>query len=318
MTSDPSFPGVLAHFIVGPTASGKSSVAHYIARLHNHSVISADSMQVYRGMDIGTAKVSLQERHEVDYHGVDIVSAAERCSAWTFCEAVRASLAEKVSSRAPVIVAGGTGLYIKSLYAGLKKTPDVDPARRAYWEQAYKEHGLTWLQNQLKSRHAAAYEAIENPANPRRLMRALEVYESGIIENRDWTNDDKPTLVGLRWPRDILVERIAQRVAAMYDQGLLDEARRLVEDKSSTLTTASQAIGYAEAFSVLEGDLTREEAVEKTTIRTRQYARRQMTWFRHQANVDWVDIDVSMSLPEIADLVMQKWSAHGPVTILAH
>lgn len=265
-----------AFVLVGPTASGKSSVAQFLAEQTGAPVVSADSMNIYRGMDIGTAKPAPAERGAVPTFGIDLADPTETFSVGDWLKAVRPAFFQTLEKTA--IVAGGTGLYVKCLLQGLDDLPAADEVLRARAEK------MTLLELQAEAKAAApeAYESLADKENPRRLIRLLE---HGGVSNV-WKGE-LPTVVGLHVERDVLHKRIAQRVEAMYAAGLIEEARGLMNLKLSS--TAEKAIGYAEAFAVLKNQITEAEAKEKTIIRTRQLAKRQMTWFRHQLNVEWID-----------------------------
>lgn len=298
-----------AHIIVGPTAAGKSSVAQYIAEREGHLIVSADSMNIYRGMDIGTAKASKEERARADYVGVDVVSPTEKFSVGDYLRAVSPSIREACSNHRPVIIAGGTGLYVKCLTQGFDELPPENPELRGRLEQM----SVVELQRELQAKDPARFEALADKLNPRRLIRALEMAEQGAPLQQAWDSKKIP-VVGLRMPRERLLRRIEKRVDQMYAEGLLDEARGLMELDLSP--TALAGIGYAEAFAVLRGEVTEAEAKEKTVIRTRQLAKRQMTWFRNQLDVRWVELDTDHpDVAEVAEKVQALWNELGPVAL---
>jgi tRNA dimethylallyltransferase len=287
-----------AFILVGPTASGKSSVAQILAEQAGAPLVSADSMNIYRGMDIGTAKPSVAERGSVPTFGIDLADPTETFSVGDWLNAVKPAFNQ------PAIVAGGTGLYVKCLLAGLDDLPPADEALRACAEKM----PLAELQSKAKAAAPAAYEKLADKENPRRLIRLLE--HGGI--SKHWKKE-LPTVVGLHVEREVLHKRIAARVDEMYAEGLIDEARGLINLKLSS--TAEKAIGYAEAFAVLRGDMTEAEAKEKTIIRTRQLAKRQMTWFRHQLNVEWVDTAKFQTLEDLAAEISNVWKKSGAVPV---
>lgn len=282
-----------AFVLIGPTASGKSSVAQFIAEQSGASVVSADSMNIYRGMDIGTAKPSFQERGPVQYHGIDLADPIESFSVGDWLSAVKPVFQglEKTA-----IVAGGTGLYVKCLLAGLDPMPAGDPELRARAEKM----SLAELQAEAKAAAPEAYVALADNENPRRLVRLLE--HGGV--SKVWKKE-LPTVVGLHVEREVLLQRIAARVDKMYAEGLIEEARGLMGLELSV--TAQKAIGYAEAFAVLCGEMTESQAKERTIIRTRQLAKRQMTWFRTQLNVEWIDTQKFQTLEKLATEVSNVW-----------
>ncbi len=278
--------------LAGATASGKSSVVHALAKTQGAHILSADSMLVYRGMDIGTAKPSLAERSEVCYHGLDCVSPGTDFSAGKWLETA-ADCPERT------FVTGGTGLYFSVLLKGLDPTPPVDDALRQHLESLSYEALFARLQ--------AHGVTLADMQNPRRLVRALEILESGQPLPAGWFNVAKPKLFALRWQRPVLHERIAKRVQIMYADGLLAETEALREQFPIWSRTAQQAIGYAEALGVLEGTMTLAEAQEQTVIRTRQLAKRQETYLRGQFEIQWIDCAVSDTLDTLVDRVATAW-----------
>ncbi len=289
-----------AYVLVGPTASGKSSVAQFLAEQTGVPMVSADSMNIYRGMDIGTAKPTVEERGTVNYSGIDLADPTEPFSVGDWLAAVTPafqSLESKMGggSASPIVV-GGTGLYVKCLLAGLDEQPAADKALRARTEKM----SLVELQAEAQKASPAAYKALSDEQNPRRLVRLLE--HSGV--SNAWKKE-LPTVVGLRVEREELLKRIAVRVDEMYANGLVEEAHGLTGLKLSS--TAEKAIGYAEAFAVLRGEMTEAQAKERTVIRTRQLAKRQMTWFRTQLNVEWVDTQKFQGLEKLAAEVSKVW-----------
>lgn len=302
-----------AFFLVGPTAAGKTAVAQWLAEQRQAEILSADSMLVYRGMDIGTAKPAPAERGDVRYWGIDQVAPSEPFNVALFLAEARRCFEAAAASGHPVIVVGGTGLYVKALLEGLDDLPDIPRARREYW-QAYLERegvqGLCAALGRLNPRWLASVDG----SNARRLVRALELVEAGVGEPpRSWRREaSRPRVTGLALERALLKARIAERVEAMYAGGLLQEVERLLAQGWDAASTAAQAIGYAEAIACLKGELTPAAARELTASRTRQLAKRQMTWFRHQAHVAWVDVRPGLSVAEIASRVAAEWDATGP------
>lgn len=293
-----------AFFVVGPTASGKSGIAQYIAEREGQLIVSADSMNLYRGMDIGTAKPTESERQKADYTGFDIADPTEKFNVAAYLNAVKPSF----ESGRDVIVAGGTGLYVKCLTEGFDDvSPENEKLRTELEALAYHD-----LEKRAKAEAPERYAALteDDQQNPRRLIRILE---KGTAIESSWNSRPKPVMVGLQVERELLVKRIAVRVEQMYADGLLDEARGLMDLNLSQ--TALQAIGYAEAFAVLKNEMTVAEAKEKTVIRTRQLAKRQMTWFRNQLNVEWVDTANCSSKEELAAAVKAVWKRTGPTPV---
>ena len=324
--------GCSAYFLIGPTASGKSAVAQHIAERAGQLIVSADSMNLYRGMDIGTAKPSDAERERVDYAGIDIVESTKKFSVANYLDAVNPAF----ESGREIIVSGGTGLYIKCLTEGFDDVPPENTALRAELEAL----DFRALEKRAKESANELYGrlTVDDRQNPRRLIRILErtvgfsVASSRMasrqpasgriagfqpalqeLANTSWNSKPKPTLVGLHVEREELHRRIEQRVGKMYAAGLLEEAAELM--KRDLSPTALQAIGYAEAFAVLENKLTLEEAKGKTVIRTRQLAKRQMTWFHNQLNVEWIDTANYPELEKLTEAVSEAWKKHGATPV---
>ena len=310
-------PGIRACFLVGPTAVGKSSVAQWIAEKEGCEIVSADSMTVYRGMDIGTAKPAPEERARAKYHCLDLTTPDKPFSVWDYRRAAYEALADVASRGARAIIAGGSGLYIKSLTDGLGSIPPSDPALREHWTDVLEKEGVGPLQEALRARNQALFESLADRQNPRRLIRALEQAEAGVnMPPRTWKDKRAcAPLAGLVLPPDLLKSRIESRVREMYRLGLVEEVRALLQGGVALSPAARQAIGYAEAIDVLNGDCSPDGAIAKTVLRTKQFAKRQMTWFRHQANVKWIETGPETSIGEIAKLVLSHWEKYGPTEI---
>ena len=292
-----------AFFLVGPTASGKSSLVQYIAEREGQLIVSADSMNLYKGMDIGTAKPSFTDREKADYRGIDLADPTEKFSVANYLSAVKPVFA----SGRETIVVGGTGLYIKCLTEGFDDVPPENTTLRTQLEVL----DFKALETRAKNEAAELYQPLtpDDRQNPRRLIRILEKScGAGFPACSSWNSKPKPTLVGLHVERELLHRRIEQRVEQMYAADLLDEARGLIELDLSP--TALQAIGYAEAFDVLKNNISIKAAKEKTIIRTRQLAKRQMTWFRNQLNVEWIDVAEFHTLENLAAAVSCAWEKH--------
>lgn len=293
-----------AHFIIGPTASGKSAVAQFIAEREGQLIVSADSMNIYRGMDIGTAKPSLDDRAKADYAGFDLAEPTEKFNVSAYLNSVRPSF----DSDREIIVAGGTGLYVKCLTEGFDDVPPENSELRNELEAL----DFQALEKRAKNEAADLYENLteDDKQNPRRLIRILEKDGSTIGK---WNSKPKPKIVGLHVDREVLLKRIEKRVDEMYAAGLLEEAEKLLALELSQ--TARQAIGYAEAFAVLQNEMTLAEAKEKTVIRTRQLAKRQMTWFRNQLNIEWINTADFQTMENLAEAVSRVWKKTGPTPI---
>ncbi len=302
------------YFLVGPTASGKSAVAHILAEEFGSGVLSADSMLVYRGMDIGTAKPTLAERAEVPYWGIDLVEPDTPFSVYAYRDAVRAQLA---AVEHPPVVAGGTGLYVKSLVLGLDPQSDEAAESRAKWEFCHDTEGVEGLRQALRALAPDMLSDLDDPDNPRRLIRALERAEAGHGGARAWVSRvQQVPVVGLRVEPALLAERIERRVDEMYAHGLAEEMRELLASGVTLARTAAQAIGYAEVIDYVRGLCTLDEAKARTVVRTRRLAKRQRTWFRHQVVTEWVDVGAGEDPGQVARRVREVWERYGATPIM--
>jgi tRNA dimethylallyltransferase len=278
--------------VVGPTASGKSALALALARAHGGEIVSCDSLQVYRGLDIGSAKPTAEERSSVRHHLVDVVDADQPFSAADYARLARAAIGEiRARGRLP-IVAGGSGLYLKALLQGLFEGPSRDAALRSRLEQIASRFGNPRLHRLLE--HLDPHAARRTHANDRvRIVRALEVYRlTGrpitAQQSLGATALEGPQLVvGLDPDRARLRDAVAQRTREMLQRGLLDEVRGLVARFGTALPRPLASIGYRQAVALLRGELEPAEAEQQIVTETMRFAKRQMTWFRHQADVRW-------------------------------
>ncbi|MDD5707558.1 MAG: tRNA (adenosine(37)-N6)-dimethylallyltransferase MiaA [Kiritimatiellae bacterium] len=302
-----------AWVLVGPTAAGKSAVAQWLAERHRAAILSADAMLVYRGMDIGTDKPPLRARGDVPYMGLDCVEASLPFSVGDWLDSARTALA-RLSPPRPLIVAGGTGLYVKAILSGLESGAS-DPARRRQWDEQFARGGIAALLRELDARGARHLVAPGDLDNPRRLIRAIERAEAGAPAPAGWRGQPPPPAVGLRLPRAALHRRIEERVARMFAGGLVEEAATLRTRQGQLSSTASQAIGYAEALALHDGLIGPGEARERTAARTRQLAKRQDTWFRRQLDVRWIDLSGDEPVAVVAGLVLEAWRKYGPTPI---
>ncbi|HYN56987.1 MAG TPA: tRNA (adenosine(37)-N6)-dimethylallyltransferase MiaA [Motilibacterales bacterium] len=301
-----AWPPVVA--IVGPTASGKSAVAIQVARLIGAEVVSADAFQVYRGMDIGTAKVSPAERQGVAHHLLDVLAVTEELSVAQYQDRARAVLAELAERDVPAVVVGGSGLYLRAVLDDLR-FPGSDPEIRARWEDQLAHLGPQGLHAILAQRDPEAAAHIL-ATNGRRVVRALEVGElTGQGFAAQLPADGPPLVphlsVGLDLARDVLDERIRIRVSRMFADGLVEEVWGLLEVGLRQGRTASRALGYPQVVDLLDGSLTREQAEESIVLGTRRFARRQQRWFHRDPRTTWFDATASPSstASEIAALM---------------
>lgn len=286
--------------VVGPTAAGKSDLAVELALRLGGEAINADSMQLYRGMDIGTAKLTTAERRGVPHHLLDIWDVTQTASVAEYQRLAR-PLIDGMRARGTVpILVGGSGLYVRAALDDLE-FPGTDPGVRARLEAELAALGSAALHQRLKELDPVAAEAVL-PSNGRRVVRALEVIElSGRPFSATMPSYDAvyPSVqIGLQVPRPELDERIALRVRRMWDAGLVGEVRALVGRGLADGRTAGRALGYAQVLRFLAGEWTEEQAVEETIRATRRFARRQESWFRRDPRVRWLPYDA-------ADLVRQ-------------
>lgn len=288
--------------IVGATGTGKSALALDIAERVHAEIINADAMQFYRGMDIGTAKLSVSDQRGIPHHLLDILDVTEEASVAQYQVDARAV----IESTDTAILVGGSGLYVSSVIYDFE-FPGTDPIVRSALEAELTERGAGLLFQRLAQLDPAAAESI-GPSNGRRIVRALEVIEltgapfgSGLpSEDTYWT----PTVViGLRAPREELVQRLDRRVEQMWADGLVNEAGNL----GPLGVTAARAIGYAQALDQIAGQLTEREAIVQAQALTRRYARRQVGWFRRYPGVTWLEYDD----PDRLEKAMNAIAAHS-------
>jgi tRNA dimethylallyltransferase len=283
----PVRPPVIA--VVGPTGSGKSELAVRLALELDGEVINADAMQFYRGMDIGTAKVTVAERRGVPHHLLDTMDVSQEASVSDFQAQCRAVIADIHARGKRAVMVGGSGLYVRAALDVLE-FPGTNPALRKRLEDACATSGLGALRERLR---AVDPESAARVSDARRVIRALEVFEltgrpfSSYMPSREYF---QPAVqIGLDVDRDRLKQRLADRVHRMVDAGLLEEVRRLDRQGLREGKTASRALGYAQFLKVLDGASSVAEAAEETIVATRQFARRQLTWFRADPRILWLD-----------------------------
>ncbi len=291
--------------VVGPTASGKSDLALDLAERLDGEIVNADAMQLYRGMDIGTAKLSLEQRRGVAHHQLDVLDVRQEASVAAYQGAARLDLAGIRSRGHRPFLVGGSGLYVR---AGLDRLeiPPTDPVVRGQLQDELAQVGIEAMYARLEQADPVAAQAIQ-PNNGRRVVRALEVIEltgrpfSASLPTREY---ELPTItIGLLVPRPELDERISTRVHRMWDAGLLDEVRRLDAAGLREGGTAAKALGYSQALAHLDGLLRAEQAVEDTITSTRRLARRQESWFRPDPRIHWLAYDDPRLTDRALDLI---------------
>lgn len=281
--------------IVGPTASGKTALSVALARKFGGEIVSCDSMQLYRGMDIGTAKPTRAEMDGIPHHMMDILDPAEDYSVGRYVAQADVCVQKILARGKPVFVVGGTGLYVDSLMAGRQFAPFPQTGRREELTHLVETRGIEPLMEQLRAVDPEAAATI-HPSNTKRVIRALEVYlETGKTitqHNRETAAlppKYRPVWLGLDFEnREALYARIDQRVEEMFDQGLREEVEALLRRGVPTSATAMQAIGYKELCACLRGEETLEAAKAQIQQGSRRYAKRQLTWFRRNPEIHWL------------------------------
>ena len=283
--------------VVGATGTGKSELAIGIAeRISKHGlkaeIVNADAMQLYKGMDIGTAKLSIPERRGVSHHLIDVLEISQESTAAEYQKLARAKILELQDSGIIPILVGGSMLYVASCLNNFE-FPERDQQLRAELEQELEEHGPLHMHRKLAELDEIAASRII-PENGRRIVRALEIvmltgepFAAALPEKTDsW----QPVLeFGLRIEREALLPRLEQRVVRMWEQGLVEEVEALISLGFRDSKTASVAIGYAQALGQIDGELSREEAIASTVSLTQRYARRQVSWFKRDERIQWLE-----------------------------
>jgi tRNA dimethylallyltransferase len=285
--------------LVGPTAAGKSSLAAALVRRYDveerrAEIVNADSMLVYRGMDIGTAKPSEAERAEIPHHMIDLLDVTENATVAEFQQLARQAIADCIARNSIPVVVGGSALYVRAIIDDFD-FPGTDPAVRARLEHELSTQGAERLHRRLSEADPVAATRIL-PGNARRIIRALEVIEltgrsfSAVLPEHRYRLSDV-VQIGIAIDRPTLDARIAARVEAMWAAGFVDEVRRLEEAGLRAGLTASRALGYRQVLRYLDGEISEAQARDLTVIGTRKFARRQESWFRKDARISWLPYD---------------------------
>jgi tRNA dimethylallyltransferase len=279
--------------LAGPTATGKSRLAVQLAQRLGAEIINADSQQVYRGLDIGTGKPTLEERGTVTHHLFDVAEAWEQFNAAQFIAAAAEAMDWCLKRGRPAIVVGGTGLWLRALLRGLVDAPPGDPEVRARLKDEAARLGLEPLHARLREVDPASAETIR-PSDPVRIMRALEVFELAgvplsVLHERHRALPPKyeALQLGVDVPREVLDPRITARAVAMFEQGLVEETQAALRDPRRR-DRLERTMGYREALGFIEGKLSREKAVAAAALAQRQYSRRQRTWFKSEPEWRWL------------------------------
>lgn len=292
--------------IVGPTASGKTRLSVALAEVMDAEIVSFDSMQIYRGMDIGTAKPTPEEMHGIPHHMIGMLDPCEAYSVSRYVQEADGCVQDILARGKPVVLVGGTGLYIDSLIAGRQFAPYPETGRREELMQLAACEGIEAVLEQLRRVDPEAAARL-HPSNQKRIIRAMEVYlETGKTitehdrESRAVPPKYQPFWLGLNYiDRAVLYERINRRVDNMMEAGLLDEVQGLLDAGIPETATSMQAIGYKELVGALRGENSLQSAVEEIKQASRRYAKRQMTWFRRNEAVHWMNIEETTTFNEI-------------------
>jgi tRNA dimethylallyltransferase len=286
-------------------------VALDLAERLDGEIVGADSRQIYRGLGIGTAAPSAADRARIPHHFVAFLDSAEAYSAGRFAREARATITAIEARGRTAVIVGGSGLYLRALLEGLFEGPERDERVRARLHERWRREGLEALREELERVDPEALAGIL-PGDPVRVIRALEVHEltgrpiSALRRERPAPRLAAPAF-GLRWPRALLAARIEARVRAQMDAGLLEEAKRLLARGLSPDAPGPRTLGCAQLLAHLRGERTLEEAVAEIAARTRRLAKRQETWFRKMAGVEWIGIESEMDLAGAADRIAARF-----------
>lgn len=304
--------------LTGPTGTGKTAVAIELCERLNAEIISADSMQVYRGCDIGTAKITDEERTRAPHHLIDIRDADEEYSAVQWAQDAQTAIRDIAARGRQPIIVGGTGFYLNALLHP-ERFPDVapNPELRASLERDAAEHGAVALHQRLAQLDPAAADRL-HPNDIKRVVRAIEVALAPAANDPPGLSNPltSPATMGyaivtfgLEMPREQLYRRLELRIDKMLEAGFMDELRRLAAAPGAEHTLALQSLGYRQMLPVLNGDASFDEAVELWKRDTRRYAKRQMTWFRHQLPMTWIPIDEQSNPHDVAATIVELFLA---------
>lgn len=299
LVSSPSYlPNPLMIVLLGPTASGKTALSLALAEKFHGEIVSCDSVAVYRGMEIGTAKPSIEERQRVPHHLIDVFAPDEQCTAGDYARLARAALKDITARGRLSIVTGGTGLYLRALIDGLFAGPQRSEDIRERLERSHAKHGPGWLARMLLRLDPGAAANIHTNDTPK-LIRAIEVclaarqpMSQAWQAGRDALTGYRILRIGLDPDRKQLYARINQRAAQMFGDGLIEETRALIErygePRAGSARGPLDSLGYKQARAVLRGEMSLSEAIASAQQGHRNYAKRQMTWFRREPDVQWL------------------------------
>ncbi len=295
--------------LLGPTAVGKTEIAIQLAQHLDAEIVSVDSRQIYRQMDVGTAKPTPQEQQAARHHLIDCVDISQPFSVADYQSLADATITDIQNRGKQVLLVGGAGLYFRAVVDGLFEGPAANPSIRKQLEQEASQQGVDVLHNRLRTCDPESADRI-HPNNLIRVIRALEVYElTGIPmseHQQQWQSENQRypfNAFGLTLPRELLYHRIEQRVDIMLANGLITEVESLLTAGYSRETYALQSFGYRELIEYLDGKCTYVEAIKQLKQNTRRFAKRQLTWFRKDTRIEWVDRD---STPDVVEHILEK------------
>lgn len=301
-----------AWYLTGPTASGKTAVGVELAKRLGAEILSLDSMAVYRGMDIGTAKPGVRERAEVAHHLIDVVDPPEEFSVAQYVDAAHAKAGALRSAKKEPLFVGGTPLYLKSLLRGIFQGPPADWEFRRQIEEEVERVGIDKLRDRLWQVDPLSASKL-HPNDLRRMVRALEVARLTGQPLSHWQtqfDEGRPAherkVFVLHWPREVLHQRIDARVEQMFANGLVEETQRLLAQFRELGRTAAQAVGYREVIDHLQGQHNLQQAMQLVKQRTHQFARRQETWFRSLSECRWIEMHEGESASEVAERILSS------------
>ena len=293
--SDATSPALDCWYLTGPTASGKTAIGLEMARILNAEILSLDSMAIYRGMDIGTDKPTAEQRALVPHHLIDIRNPDQDFSVSEYVTEAHALIKQIHAAGREVLFVGGTPMYLTALLRGISCGPPADWEFRRQVRAEIERVGIEALHERLSAIDPLAASRL-HPHDVRRIIRALEVFKitgrpisHQQLQFEEGSPAEQCRVFVLRWPRTLLYERIDRRVERMFESGLVDEVRGLLDTYGALGRTASQAVGYRETIAYLRGEISRDEAIRRVQTRTHRFARRQETWFRSLSECRWVD-----------------------------
>jgi tRNA dimethylallyltransferase len=302
--------------VVGPTASGKTRLSLSIAKIGDGEIVSADSRQIYRYLEIGTAKPSKNEMEGIPHHCIDIINPDESFSAGAYGKYARHIVSEIHARRHLPIVVGGSGLYIRALVDGIFWEECKDPELREKLKEEAEKKGLNILYQRLCKVDPEAAEKIHTN-DKKRIIRALEVYEitgqpiSRMQKEKTQPADFSTHFWGLRWPREVLYQRINKRVDTMLEKGLVEEVKQLQSQGLGPALNALDSVGYKEIFAFLQGECSYGEAIEQIKRNTRRFAKKQLVWFRGDRRIRWIDMEAPVDWRGIARQILSELKGHA-------